>query len=290
MRPGVAGTLVLCALLLPPAALAAQEGPSGSGAGPRADSVLSVETPTGALYVETFGTGPAVIVLHGFAARWLPELWTPLLDALSGEFMVIGTDLRGHGRSAKTHDSDAYGLGLVADVVRVLDRLGVERAHVVGYSMGGIVALRLAASHPERVASLSLLGQGWVQEGELQEMASSAAALLEVDTAALPEAEREGFRRNDVRALVALAVAYPELGVSARELAEMRVPLLAVVGSEDPRLARARALVSELPSAELVVLPGRDHETVAGDDAYAESIAGFVRGVEARAAKDSPEP
>jgi pimeloyl-ACP methyl ester carboxylesterase len=247
---------------------------------PRPDTVLTVETPTGPVHAEAYGEGgPAVLVLHGFAARWRAEQWESLLRALPGH-RVIGIDVPGHGRSAKPHDAGAYGELLVDDIARVLDALGENRVHLIGYSMGGIIALKTAAALPERVASLTLIGQGWLSEQELAEMAEAAGTLLDVDTAALSEPEREGFRRNDVQALAALGASYPALRVSGAELSSLPAPILIVIGSEDERVARARALLERRPDARLEILDGRTHGTVAADPEYATLIAAFLREVE----------
>ncbi|MEJ2372179.1 MAG: alpha/beta fold hydrolase [Gemmatimonadales bacterium] len=101
------------------------------------------------------GDGEAVVLLHGFSlsaeANWS---LTGLLDSLPQEYRMLALDQRGHGRSDKPHDPEAYGLEFVEDVIRLLDALEIETAHVVGYSMGGGVALRLAAHHPDRVRSV----------------------------------------------------------------------------------------------------------------------------------------
>ena len=256
-------------LLAPP--LTAQDGAESSGVEtaeapqpPAADSILRVEADGASLYAESFGgDGPAVVLLHGFGAQWRPTQWTYMLHALLPQFRVIGVDIRGHGRSDKPHEAEAYGTLLADDVIRVLDAAGVERAHVVGYSLGGIIALKTAARHPDRVAST---------EGARQ--------LLAVDTTALPEHQREGFRRNDVTALVAMAESYPELFVSPRELSELPGPFLAVVGSLDNRMPRALLLAGEHPRTRVETLEGRTHGSVIDDRAYADAIGTFVRAVE----------
>lgn len=274
------------ALLASP--LAAQGGAESSGVEtaeapqpPAADSILRVEADGASLYAESFGgDGPAVVLLHGFGAQWRPTQWTYMLHALLPQFRVIGVDIRGHGRSDKPHEAEAYGTLLADDVMRVLDAAGVERAHVVGYSLGGIIALKTAARHPDRVASTTLLGQGWLSSAELRGMAEGARQLLAVDTTALPEHQREGFRRNDVTALVAMAQSYPELFVSPRELSELPGPFLAVVGSLDDRMPRALLLAGEHPRTRVETLEGRTHGSVIDDRAYADAIGTFVRAVE----------
>ena len=108
------------------------------------------------------GTGPAVLLLHGFAADHTANWAAPgVIDALVGSGRrVIATDARGHGQSGKPHDPDAYaGATMPRDAQAVLDHLGVEEVDVVGYSMGSMVSARLVADEP-RARSLILGGVG----------------------------------------------------------------------------------------------------------------------------------
>jgi pimeloyl-ACP methyl ester carboxylesterase len=106
------------------------------------------------------GAGPAVLLLHGFpdsARLWRHQVPT-LVDA---GFRVVAPDLRGFGDSDKPQAIEAYGFAhLVADVLAVLDQLGVERAHVVGHDWGAAVAWALALLAPDRVDRLVAMSVG----------------------------------------------------------------------------------------------------------------------------------
>ena len=107
------------------------------------------------LHVVRSGSGPALLMLHGFTGS--AATWAPLSEALGDRFATIAVDLPGHRASSAPADSARYALGrLAADLARVLDRLGVARAAVLGYSMGGRAALRFALEHPDRVTALVL--------------------------------------------------------------------------------------------------------------------------------------
>src|SRR5690606_8253985 len=99
-----------------------------------------------------------VLLLHGFGDS-LDSFWDcGWADALAGR-KVIAFDARGHGGSPRPADPDAYADEVrVMDALAVLDHAGVERAHVVGYSMGGWTAMRLALAAPDRVASVLVGG------------------------------------------------------------------------------------------------------------------------------------
>lgn len=102
-----------------------------------------------------FGEGPAVVLLHGLAATKLSYM--PLLPALAQRFRVIVPDLPGHGESSKRRRGDYTPAGFAETVFALLDELGVERTSVIGNSMGGRIALEVAAEAPDRVDSLVLL-------------------------------------------------------------------------------------------------------------------------------------
>src|SRR5689334_14583758 len=104
-------------------------------------------------YVECRGEGAPLLLLHGFTGS--SATWAPHVAAWPAR--TIAVDLPGHGKTDAPADADLYCMeATVADLVALLDRLGVARAHVLGYSMGGRVALHLAAANPERVATLIL--------------------------------------------------------------------------------------------------------------------------------------
>jgi pimeloyl-ACP methyl ester carboxylesterase len=112
------------------------------------------------------GRGAPVVLLHGFTGSYARHWEAPgVINALqTAGYRVIAMDCRGHGQSGKPHDARRYGLEMVDDVVRLLDHLHIDRAHIVGYSMGGAIANQLLVRYPARVRTATLLGAGW--EGE----------------------------------------------------------------------------------------------------------------------------
>jgi pimeloyl-ACP methyl ester carboxylesterase len=103
------------------------------------------------------GDGTPVILLHGFIFSIGPA-WIAggLFDALSQTNRVVALDLRGHGQSGKPHDPKRYGLEMIHDVLRLMDYLHFDKVHLVGYSLGGILAckcLEVAAQRPSRWCS-----------------------------------------------------------------------------------------------------------------------------------------
>jgi 3-oxoadipate enol-lactonase len=113
-------------------------------------------TATGLRYVQT-GTGPDVLLIGGFTD--VVESWQPQLEGLSDRYRLTAFDNRGFGGSAMPAADEPYTMATMAqDAVDLLDHLGIEQAHVAGFSGGGAVAQELAIRHPERVLSLVLNG------------------------------------------------------------------------------------------------------------------------------------
>ncbi len=110
-------------------------------------------------YVEQ-GSGEPIVPVHGFARnieRWVE---TGVIKNLAKDHRVIALDCRGHGKSDKPHDPKQYGPEMGKDVVRLLDHLGIPKAHIVGYSMGGAITAHLLTMNPERFLTATLGGPG----------------------------------------------------------------------------------------------------------------------------------
>jgi pimeloyl-ACP methyl ester carboxylesterase len=228
------------------------------------------------------GSGAAVLLVHGFTAD-LDRSWveTGILPDLARDHRVIAFDLRGHGGSGKPHEPRAYD-EIALDAIRLLDHLGVDKAHVVGYSLGGIIAAKLLTTHPQRFASALLGGAAYRRSrSERADREADAAAreieaglyrALLVSTAPTDEAaltedaivlrSKDIAARNDQRALAALMRARRALIVTDAEIAAVRVKALAVVGSADPALPRVKAMQAVWPGLELQVVQGATHPTV----------------------------
>ena len=105
------------------------------------------------------GGGTPVILVHGLGinaqANWMA---TGVFQRLAKHYRVIALDLRGHGLSGKPHEPEQYGPKMAEDIVRLMDHLRIEKAHVMGYSLGGFVVLKLIALHPERLLSAAPCG------------------------------------------------------------------------------------------------------------------------------------
>ncbi|OAI38977.1 hypothetical protein AYO40_06200 [Planctomycetaceae bacterium SCGC AG-212-D15] len=164
------------------------------------------------------GKGEPVVLVHGLhSSAQMNWMTNGVFEALSQNHQVIGLDLPGHGGSDKPDKDEAYGEAMVEDVVLLLDHLKVKKAHVVGYSMGGMVAVKLMAKHPDRVLSGTLGGMGWLKEGGgLQKVWEKMGAR---DMGKTPAACTRGIAR---------------LALSADELKAIKNPTVIIVGDRDP--------------------------------------------------------
>ena len=130
-------------------------------------------------YIER-GEGEPVVLIHGFARNIEIDWIEPgILEKLAASFRVIAMDVRGHGGSGKPEGDNAYGRKMVEDIARLLDHLRIDRARLIGYSMGGRIALKLAAMCPNRVRSVVLIGAGGGREGDDHGFWDSVAQSLE---------------------------------------------------------------------------------------------------------------
>jgi pimeloyl-ACP methyl ester carboxylesterase len=232
-------------------------------------------------YVDT-GAGPAVVLVHGFTGD-IERSWvnTGILQNLARDHRVLALDLRGHGHSDKPHDPRAYD-EIALDVIRLLDHLQIEKSHVVGYSLGGIIVAKLLTTHPQRFASAVLGGAAYrrsrsqradeATEAAAREIEAGVYRALIVSTApsdepapseeAIRARSREIAASGDVRAHAALMRARRALLVSDAEIAAVRVPSLAVVGAADPAVPRVEAMRKVWPDLHIQVVPGAAHPTV----------------------------
>ena len=218
------------------------------------------------LHFELHGpeNGAPIILVHGFASdyhlNWVGTRWQ---ETLTGNgFRVIGLDCRGHGASDKPHEEAAYAVEVMTgDVVRLLDHVDVASSAYLGYSMGARIGLEVVMEHPERVTRAVLGGIGAAGAIDRAEQIARAFRLGEPTDDPVAQTFYKFASARPTNDLIALAACIKGLRPerNAERLAQIRTPILVVVGDRDVIARGAPDLIEEIPTARLVTVAGRDH-------------------------------
>ncbi len=243
------------------------------------------------------GSGDVLVLIHGSFGD--ADVWREFapLEELAKGWRVAALDLRGHGQSTKSYDPADYGRRMAADVIALLDALQVERAHVLGYSYGGLVAGELLVTYPHRLASLILGGASRQRPNTPEDVrwSVSLAEALERDDAVewLTNALASGDTASDAaqRALVERRIARADLAASAAVLRATRdlvvpdytlevtaVPILAIIGERDPSRDEVRDMASVARHMRVAVIPGADHAAAPRTRQFWELVMEWLRG------------
>jgi pimeloyl-ACP methyl ester carboxylesterase len=239
------------------------------------------------IHYHDVGSGEAVVLVHGFAStaehNWGGTGW---IAALSEKYRAIAPDVRGHGLSDKPHSPEAYGYASMgADVTRLMDHLGIERAVLMCYSMGSSIAIELMLSHSERFRAIVLGGIAY--DDGLEDKADRdaiAEAYRAGDPATIKSPVAKAYRRfaesmpNDLKALAAL-IEGERTPFDPARLAAVRIPVLIVVGTNDNAIGDPKPLAKMVPGARLVMLEGRDHMTAPVDPGFKKAVLEFLETV-----------
>jgi len=230
------------------------------------------------------GEGDPIVLVHGFAstkeANWVNPGWVTTLTGAGRR--VIALDNRGHGRSSKLYDPAAYHSATMAeDVAALLDHLGIERADVMGYSMGARITAYLAVNHPARVRSIILGGIG-IRLVEGVGLPENIADALEAPSLAdVSDPTGRIFRafaeqtQSDLKALAA-CIRGSRQTLSREQMAGIAKPVLVAVGTKDKVAGSGPALAALIPGARALDIPDRDHMSAVGDKAYKTGVLDFL--------------
>jgi len=229
--------------------------------------------------------GDPILLIHGFAStahvNWVYPGWVKLL-AGDGR-RVIAVDNRGHGESGKPTDPRAFHSRtmMAEDMVRLLDHLEIDRADVMGYSMGAWISAYLAIDHPERVRSVVFGGLASAMVEGIGGQETIAEALETEDEASITSAKGRAYRafaiqtRSDRRALAA-CMRGSRQPVPREALAQLTMPVLIAVGTKDDVAGSVEELAALIPHAQVLPIPDRDHMLAVGDRTYKEGVLAFL--------------
>jgi pimeloyl-ACP methyl ester carboxylesterase len=213
------------------------------------------------LYYETYGSGRPLVLLPG-GLMTIDYSFGPLLEPLAASRQVIAVELQGHGHTADT-DRPMTIEALAADVVALLDHLGIAEADLFGFSLGGLVAYGIALSAPNRVGKLIVASADAhrppgresvpIDDDRLPTPADFQAMRAAYEAVAPDPAHFDEFAAS-TSAMVHEFPGWTE------ELRSLRVPTLLIFGDRDFWPLRDVAeLIELLPDAQLAVLPGTTH-------------------------------
>jgi pimeloyl-ACP methyl ester carboxylesterase len=233
---------------------------------------------------EVAGEGPPILLIHGFASNarvnWRDTGWIATLIAAGHR--VVALDNRGHGESEKLYDPALYSAPIMAgDARRLLDRLRIDRADIMGYSMGARIAAFLAIEHPARVrrAVLGGLAENMMKGFDNSEIIAAAleAPSLEAVTERVPRTFRAFAEqtKSDLKALAA-CMRSPRARIDRDMLARITCPVLVVAGDKDDVAGPVNPLAEAVPGAWGLTLPGRNHMNAVGDKDFKRAVVEFI--------------
>jgi pimeloyl-ACP methyl ester carboxylesterase len=230
------------------------------------------------------GEGEPIVLVHGFGStkdvNWVQPGWVSTLTGAGRR--VIALDNRGHGRSSKLYDPAAYHSDVMAEDVRaLLDHLSIDRADVMGYSMGARITSFLALKHPARVRSAILGGLGikLVEGVGLPQEIAVALEAPSLEDVADPMGRM--FRafadqtKSDRLALAACIRGSREV-LTREQVGQIRTPMLIAVGEKDDIAGSPQALAALIPGARAITIPGRDHMLAVGDKVFKTAVLEFL--------------
>lgn len=250
-------------------------------------------------YIDT-GKGETIVLLHGGTSNL--ESWTSrgVVDNLAKDFRVIAFDARGHGKSDSPRDPAAYGRQQALDVVRILDALKIERAHIIGFSLGSSTVAQLLTLHPERfLTGVQVAGAGRspkeannprieTEAAEIARDCISRSRVMRQAPAGMKPTEEEIQQRIaacradknfDQLATAASLRGYKDQAVTAEQMAAVKVPTMGIVGTLDHTLKDMQELKAIRPAMKFVLLDGVSHTGktgIQGDPRLVTEIRSFI--------------
>lgn len=227
--------------------------------------------------------GVPVLLVHGFASsamvNWVHPGWLKTLG--DAGYRVIALDNRGHGGSDKPIDAEAYRPWVMAeDAVALLDHLGIESAHLFGYSMGARISVFAALAHPQRVRTLVLGGLGIGMTDGVGDWDPIADALLAPRAEEITHERGKMFRnfadqtKSDKIALAACIRGSRDL-VARDDMGRISAPTLIGVGTKDDIAGSPQALAALMPNGQALDIPNRDHMLAVGDKVFKAAVLDF---------------
>jgi pimeloyl-ACP methyl ester carboxylesterase len=219
-------------------------------------------------YDERRGTSSSPLVLLHGGMLSIDLNFAELIPRLATRHRVVAVELQGHGRTADIERTISP-VNSASDVVALLDHLGIAKAHVLGHSMGGAVAMELAVSYPDRVRSVVPISITVSADGMHADFSDpeKMATSTRMPTAGDMTAMKSTYQRLSPHPehfddfLATLSSSQEDLkGWSDAQLASVSVPVLFIIGDHDfTTIEHAATMIDKTPGSQLLVLPGTTH-------------------------------
>ncbi len=233
---------------------------------------------------ETFGFGAPVILCHGFAAHrkqaWMANDWQGTLAKAEREAILF--DHRGHGDSEKLYNKEDYSVPMMAgDVLRLMDKLNIDKAPIISHSMGAMITLYLTIHHPERIEAAVLIGIGEHMLGDSRDPKIMADALTSKEPWDIEDEAAASFRafvdstRSDHEALAACTYGtrHP---LDLEAMAKISLPVLVVGAAQDEFSGSVEPLANAIGSATHATIPYTSHHSVLAEASTKDIIFEFL--------------
>jgi pimeloyl-ACP methyl ester carboxylesterase len=205
------------------------------------------------------GEGEPVILIHGSQASGGLNWRAPgIVDLLAEQYRVITIDARGHGKSDVPGPGE-YGVNMVDDVVRLMDHLKIDTAHIAGYSMGGMITMKMLTLHPDRFRSATICGMGWMNVDD--ESARNISA-----------EDNEHRFANSINQ-------FGDFAITKAELEAIDVPMVVIVGDEDSLYERrVKPMAAVRPDVPVKLIPGATHISCVFDPNFKQAVRDAIDG------------
>ncbi len=243
------------------------------------------------------GDGPPLVLQHGFSGSLHGWHESGYVEPLKRDYRLILTDTRGHGRSGKPREPKDYHMSLkVGDVVAVLDDLGIDRAHYMGYSLGGRTGFGVAKYAPARFHSIIIGGmhpygnrmRGLGVDsriGLLEKGMEAYVADAEAQRGPMAPERRQRMLESDAQALIASSIELRDFTGIEEVLPTMTMPCLLYAGEADGLFEGAKECVKHMPNVTFASFPGLDHgQTSQRSDLVLPHVQKFLGSVVQQAA------
>jgi pimeloyl-ACP methyl ester carboxylesterase len=228
------------------------------------------------------GAGVPIVLVHGRGSSLQSWIANGVLPNLAKDYRVIAFDLRGHGLSDKPHMQQQYGKEMALDIVRLMDHLGIPKAHIIGYSLGANIVAQLLILHPERFITATLGGSAgrfrWTtnddvimerEASETERLGFSPSFDIRIAPPNTVKATDEEIKKRSIAALVnpaedrfamaAIIRSSSDQVIFPEQAAAVKVPTLGIVGSKDHFILSLQDLKQLRPALQLVIIENGTH-------------------------------